>query len=77
MRNYRRKVKLTHVVFTCWVPVGLRSVSRDEHGFENKIERITLHGIEQKDQDGKKAKEENTNYTELSWYKMTLISAPW
>lgn len=48
-----------------------------EHGFENKIERITLHGIEQKDQDGKKAKEENTNYTELSWYKMTLISAPW
>lgn len=27
------------------------SVSRDEHGFQNKIERITLHGVEQKDQD--------------------------
>ena len=29
--------------FTCWVSVGLRSVSRDEHGFQNKIEGIALH----------------------------------
>ena len=50
-------------MFTRWVPVGLRSGSRDEHGFQNKIKRITLHGIEQKDQDGKKAKlQKNTIY---------------
>ena len=32
---------------TCWVPVGLRSASRDDDGFQNKIEGITLHEIEQ------------------------------
>ena len=53
-------------MFTHWVPVGLRSGSRDEHGFQNKIKRITLHGIEQKDQDEKKAKVENTSYSCLS-----------
>ena len=57
---------MTSCLLTCWMPPGLRSFSRDEHGFSNKIERITLHGIEQKDQDEKKAKVENTSYNCLS-----------
>ena len=34
-------------MFTCWLPVGLRSVSRDDDVFQNQIEGITPHEIEQ------------------------------
>lgn len=54
-------------MLTCWVPVSLRSLSREEHGFQKKKKKLIelhrlAHGIEEKDQDGKKAKVKTANY---------------